>query len=181
MPTKTHQGLHGRPKCECPLCDISACHTEKSQQPHTLISSGRVWCFTCFHQNEMIFVLTTDTTNSFPLLIQSKTFTIPFLKHISCNMKLMSNTAASYQMGAGRFRTLIRSCSIAHQFHVVSTDAAMSLYGIIFPAVWEHALSLSFMVSSMIQHYNTWHQLQYITLHYYHAIATCTASHIPYD
>ena len=73
------------------------------------------------------------------------------------NMKLMSNTAASYQMGAGRFELwlfvncyraglpvavdkeprlemscthLIRSCSIAHQFHVVSTDAAMSLYGI---------------------------------------------------
>ena len=66
-------------------------------------------------------------------------------------MKLMSNTAASYPMGAGRFEPwlfancyrdkepwletscthLIRSCSIAHQIHVVSTDAAMSLYGII--------------------------------------------------
>ena len=66
------------------------------------------------------------------------------------NMKLMSNTAASYQMGAGRFEPWlfvncyrdkeprletscthwIESCSIARQFHVVSTDAAMSLYGI---------------------------------------------------
>ena len=66
------------------------------------------------------------------------------------NMNLMSNTAASYPVGAGRFEPWlfvpvavdkeprletscthwIRSCSIAHQIHVVSTNAAMSLYGI---------------------------------------------------
>ena len=70
-------------------------------------------------------------------------------------MKLMNNTAAFYPMGAGCFKPWlfvnccrepvavdkesrletsrthwIESCSIAHQFHVVSTDAAMSLYGI---------------------------------------------------
>ena len=72
------------------------------------------------------------------------------------NMNLMSNTAVSYQMGAGRFELwllvncyrvptadkapqletscthLIRSCSIAHQIHVVSTNAAMSLYRIVY-------------------------------------------------
>ena len=73
-------------------------------------------------------------------------------------MKLMSNTATSYPMGAGRFKPWlfvnccpvavdeeprletscthwIGSCSIAHQFHVVSTNAAMSLYGINVPHV----------------------------------------------
>ena len=40
-------------------------------------------------------------------------------------MNLMSNTAPIW----------IRSCSIAHQIHVVSTNAAMSLYGIMYITV----------------------------------------------
>ena len=49
----------------------------------------------------------------------------------------MSNTVASYPVGAGRFEPwLFVNCyrvnfSIAHQIHVVSTNTAMSLYGII--------------------------------------------------